>query len=144
MKTVIFQTENAAFKFDQKEVKERLICKHSEYAPGEVTQLLALISTDTSETLLIPDDHNYFGYVALDLIGSGIGNVSCKICEKIYDTDQLKEFAVGPGQSPFDISQQQKGGIRQFEKRKNPSLFGGQGFKCPEGHELISIITWRT
>ena len=95
MNTVIFQTENAAFKFDQKEVKERLICKHSEYAPGEVTQLLALISTDTSETLLIPDDHNYFGYVAVDLIGSGIGTVSCKICEKIYDTDQLKEFAVG-------------------------------------------------
>ena len=36
MKTVIFHTENAEFKFTKKEVKERLMCKHSEYAPGEV------------------------------------------------------------------------------------------------------------
>jgi len=140
MKTVIFQTENAVFEFSQKEVKERLICKHSEHAPGEVTQLLKLISTDTSESLLIPDDHNYFGHVAADLIGSGIGTVSCKICGKIYDTDQLKEFAVGFGGSPFDINQQQKGGIRQFEERKNPSLFGGHGFKCPKDHLLIRMI----
>ena len=128
----------------KKEVKEHLICKQSEYDPDEVTQLLELISTDSDETILNSDDHHYFGYVALDLISSGIGTVTCKICGKIYDAGQLKEFAVGHGKSPFDINQEQKGGIRLFEKRKNPSMFGGKGFKCPEGHKLISMETWRT
>ena len=144
MNTVIFNTENTAFKFDQKEVKERLICKHSEYAPDEVSQLLKLISTDGDETNLNPDDHRYFEYVALDLISEGMGTVTCKICDKTYDPDQLKEFAVGHGKSPLNINQQQKGGIRLFEKRKNPSMFGGKGYKCPEGHKLISMETWRT
>ena len=144
MKTVIFQTENAVFKFTQKEVKERLICKHSEYDPDEISQLLKLISTDSNETILNPDDHSYFGYVALDLIGSGIGTVTCNICRKTYDAGQLKEFAIGYGKSPLDINQEQQGGIRQFEKGKMPSLFGGKGFTCPEGHKLISMETWRT
>ena len=144
MKTVIFQTENAVFKFALKEVKERLICKHSEYDPDKISPLLKLISTDSNETILNPDDHHYFRYVALDLIGSGIGTVTCQICGKIYGAGQLKEFNVGQGKSPFDINQEQKGGFRLFEKRKNPSMFGGKGFTCPEGHELISMETWRT
>ena len=40
MNTVIFNSENAAFKFDKKKVKERIICKQSEYDPDEITQLL--------------------------------------------------------------------------------------------------------
>jgi hypothetical protein len=144
MKTVIFYTENAVFKFTQKEVKERLIVPEAEYNSDEVSQLLELISTDSDQTILAIDDHHYFGYVALDLLGSGIGTVTCKICGKIYDAGQLKEFAVGHGKSPFDIKQQQKGGFSQFEKRKNPSMFGGKGFTCPEGHTLISVETWKT
>jgi hypothetical protein len=23
-------------------------------------------------------------------------------------------------------------------------LFGGRGYQCPEGHELIALVTWRT
>jgi len=80
----------------------------------------------------------------LDLIGTGMGTVTCKICCKIYDTDQLKEFAVGHEKSPFEIYQQQKGGFSLFGKRKMPSMFGGKGFICPEGHTLISMETWRT
>jgi len=144
MNTVIFNSENAAFKFDKKEVKERLICKQSEYDPDEITQLLELFSTDASETIMAIDDHHYFGYVALDLISEGIGTVTCQICGKSYDAGQLKEFAVGHGISPFDIKQEQKGGFRLFNKRKMPSLFGGKGFRCPEGHKLISRETWKT
>jgi len=95
MNTVIFQTENAVFKFTQKEVTEHLNALESEYDSDEVSQLLELISTDANETLLIPDDQDYFGYVALDLISKGIGTVTCNICEKIYDAGQLKEFAIG-------------------------------------------------
>jgi len=125
-------------------VKERVICKHSEYDPDEISQLLELISTDSNETILNPDDHSYFGYVALDLIGSGIGTVTCQICGKSYDAGQLKEFAIGYGKSPFDIKQEQKGGFSLFNKRRMPSLFGGKGYECPEGHKLISMETWKT
>ena len=144
MNIVIFQTEYAVFKFTQKEVKERFICKHSEYDPDEISQLLKLISTDSDETILNPDDHDYFGFVALDLISAGIGTVTCKICRKTYDAGQLNEFAVGHGKSPFDINKKQKGGFRLFGKKKMPSLFGGKGYKCPVGHKLISMETWKT
>ena len=144
MKTVIFQTENAVFKFGQREVTERLIGSESEYDSDRVTRLLKLISTDGDETILNPDGHSYFGHVALDLIGSGIGIVTCNICGTIYDAGQLKEFVVGHGKSPFDIKQEQKGGIRLFEKRKMPSRFGGHGLSCPKNHELIAMEIWRT
>ena len=144
MKTVIFQTENAVFEFAQKEVTEHLNAPESEYDSDEVPKLLNLISTDSDKTILNPDDHGYFGFVTLDLIGSGIGTATCKICEKICGADQLKEFAIGHGISPFSINQKQKGGYSLFKKRKNPSMFGGKGYKCPEGHKLISMETWRT
>ncbi len=144
MKTVIFNTENAVFNFTQKEVKENLICKHSEYAPGEVTRLLELISTDSDETILSSIHHHYFGHVAVNLIGSGIGTATCKFCKKIYDTNQLKEITFGHEKSPLDINQEQKGGFRLLNKRKIPSMFGGRGYECPEGHKLISMETWRT
>ena len=144
MNTVIFNTENAAFKFSQKEVKENLICNQSEYSPDEVTQLLELFSTDVSEIILSSIQHHYFGFVALDLINAGIGTVTCKICGKSYDAGQLKKFAVGQGKSPFAFNHEQKGGFSLFRKRKNPSIFGGHGFLCPEGHKLIVMETWRT
>jgi hypothetical protein len=144
MKAVIFITENAVFRFPRRSVKELLIYKHSEYDTDEVPQLAELISTDTSETILTIDDHHYFGYVALDLINDGIGTVTCKICIKTYDASQLKQLAVGHGKSPFDINQEQKGGFSLIEKRKNPSMFGGKGYTCPESHNLISMETWKT
>ena len=142
MNNVIFDTENAVFKFNQKEVRDHLIGEKLEFAPDEVSQLLKLISTDSDETIISSDNFDYFGYVALDLIIAGLGNATCKICDKVYKAGQLKEFGLGHGKSTFDIKQ--KGGIRLFEKRKNPSMFGGKGYACPEGHTLISIETWRT
>jgi len=144
MKTVIFNTENAAFEFAQKEVTDHLNAPESEYYSDEVSQLLELISTDSDQTILAIDDHHYFGFVALDLIGSGIGTVTCNICDKTYNAGQLKEFAIGHGKSPFAFNHEQKGGFSLFRKRKNPSLFGGKGYKCPAGHELIAMETWRT
>jgi hypothetical protein len=144
MSTVIFQTEYAVFKFALKVVREHLICKKAEYVPDEVTLLLEHILTDAGETILNSDVHPYFGYVALDLISARVGKVTCKSCGKIYDAGQLKEFAIGHGKSPFDIKQEQKGGYSLFEERRNPSMFGGKGYTCPNNHELIAMETWRT
>ena len=52
MKTVIFKTENAVFKFGPREVTERLIGSESEYDSDEVFHLLTLISTDSDQTIL--------------------------------------------------------------------------------------------
>jgi hypothetical protein len=57
MNTVIFYTVNAVFKFAKKEVKERFICKISEYDLDEVSQFLVLISTDSDETILSSEGH---------------------------------------------------------------------------------------
>ena len=67
-----------------------------------------------------------------------------KICGKTYDGGQLKEITVGHGKSPFDIKHEQRGGFSLFGKRKMPSMFGGEGFTCPEGHKSISMETWKT
>jgi len=144
MKTVIFQTENAVFRFLKKDVKERLVSMHSQYKPDEISQLTELISTRHSEIILSSYDHHYFGYVILDLISEGMGTVTCKICNKNYNACQLTQFAIGHGISPFNTNQKQKGGFSLFGKKKNPSTFGGKGFKCTEGHTLISMETWRT
>jgi len=144
MSAVIIKTVNAEFKFDQKEVKDFVARKKSEYDRDELAKLLKVISDKRYESFLNSDDHHYFGYVALDLISEGMGTVTCKICGKSYDAGQLKKFAVGQGKSPFAFNHEQKGGFSLFRKRKNPSLFGGKGYKCPAGHELIAMETWRT
>ena len=144
MSTVIFQTENAVFKFALKVVKKHLIVPELEYNHDEVFKLLDFICTDSDETILNPDDHDYFGFVVLDLISDGMGETTCRICEKNFDAGQLRKITVGHGRSPFDLKQNRKGGIRLFGKRKNPSMFGGKGYECPAGHTLISMITWRT
>ena len=144
MKTVIFDTENAVFKLNEREVRDNLIRRITEFGSDEVSKLLELVSTGSDETILNSDNHHYFGYVILDLISGGIGKVTCNICGETYEAGQLKQFAIGHGKSPIGINQKQKGGIRLFGKKKNPSLFGGQGYKCPAGHTLISMETWKT
>ncbi len=82
MKTVIFNTVNAVFKFDQKEVIELIVREKSEYDQDEVTKLLDLISADRNNTIVIPEEPAYFEYIALDLIGAGHGSAHCKTCNK--------------------------------------------------------------
>ena len=146
MKTVIFNTVNAVFKFDQKEVQKFLICKGSEYDQDEVTKLLDLLSADHLESIVIPEEPNYFDRIALDLIGAGKGSALCKSCKKTYLAGQFKSIKVGAGQSPFGIKHEKKGVIKRLfaKKRKPPTMCGGTGYECPLGHNLISVITWKT
>ena len=87
-----------------------------------------------------------FKYLALPyyFIQYFVNFMTCKICNINYNACQLTQFAFGHGKSPFNTNQKQKGGFSLFGKKKNPSMFGGKGFKCPEGHILISMETWRT
>ena len=144
MSAVIIKTVNAEFKFDQKEVKDFVARKKSEYDRDELAKLLRVISDKRYESILNSDDHHYFGFVALDLISEDMGTATCNICGETYNVGQLKEFAVGHGKSPFDINPEEKGGFSPLGKRKMPSLFGGQGLSCPNNHELIAMETWKT
>ncbi len=146
MRIIVFKTENAVFKFYRKDVLGHLINLTTENSVDEAARLLELISTASGETILIPNEHDYFGYIALDLIDAGKGSVTCKVCGKNYKADELKPFTVGHGRSPFDVNLKNKGGAKSLFRRKQkmPAMFGGKGYQCPEGHELIAMITWRT
>ena len=123
MSAAFYKTENAVFEFSQNDIDghiKLLTNKHNIEKPSKL-------------------------YVLLDLIAAGKGSVTCTICGKAYKADQLKPITITHGKSPFNINPTLKGGVKGLfcKKRKMP-LFGGQGFKCPEGHELLSMITWRT
>ncbi len=101
METVIFKTENAVFEFERKDVKERLNSLATEHDVEEVIKLLELISIPGEKIILNAEEHDYFGYVSLDLIGAGKGSITCKVCGKMYKAGQLKPITIGHGKSPF-------------------------------------------
>ena len=119
MRAVIFENQNAVFKFDQKEVKEIIRCNRSKYDLDQVANLQDLISTECNETIVIPEEPVYFDSIALDLIkiGTGNGSVFCKTCNKRYSVKQLKSIKVGGGAKPFFIRQEKKKGIKRYLKR---------------------------
>jgi hypothetical protein len=137
---------NAIFKFDQKKVKELIARKKSEYDLDEVAKLLDLISDESDESIVIPEEPVYFDYIAMDLIEAGIGSALCKTCNKTYVAGQIKPIKVGFGGNPFDIKREKKGVIKRLftKKRKPPTMWGGKGYDCPAGHNLLSVITWKT
>ena len=122
MSAAFYTTENAIFKFCQNDIA------------GHINSLK---KDDIEKPSKL--------YVLLDLIAAGKGSVTCKICGETYSAAQLKPITIGHGKSPFNIIPRLKGGVKSlFDKKRKIPMFGGQGFKCPEGHELISMITWRT
>jgi len=146
MKAVIFKTQNAIFKFNQKEVKKQIALKISDCESDETNKLLNLISAGNQETIIIPEEPVFFDSISLDLIGSGIGSVLCKACNKTYLAGHLKPIIVGSGRSPLDIQREKKSVFsRLFTKKfKPPTMYGGRGYECLEGHNLLTVITWKT
>jgi hypothetical protein len=146
MRTIVFKTENAVFEFSRKDVVEHLNLLATEHDGDEAVRLLKLISTASGLTILIPTEHDHFGYIALELIAAGYGAATCNPCCKTYTAIELKLIPVGHGKSPFDLNIKTRGGIKHLfkGKMKMPAMFGGKEYRCPEGHQLISMITWRT
>jgi len=146
MAAVIYKTQNGVFMFGQIEVKELIVREKAEYDLDETAKLLELISNESNEAIVIPDEPVYFDKIALDLISIGRGAVLCKICNMMYVARQLKPIKIGCGGSPFDIKKEKKGGIKHLfnKRRKPPEMSGGIGYECSEGHNLLSVITWKT
>lgn len=142
---VIFQNQFASFKISQKAVKDIILRNRSKYY-DEALKLVDQISQEDTPKIVIPDEPNYFDYVALDLIANGDGEVFCKRCIKKYEARQLKRVNIGYQGNPFDIKIEKKKLLKHlFRKRmKRPEMYGGRGYLCPEGHNVISVIIWKT
>jgi len=110
MKAVIFETPNAVFEFDQKEVKEIRRCNWSRYDLDQVANLQDLISTECKEIIVVQEEPIYFDSIALDLIktSTGYGSVFCKTCNKKYSVKQLKSIKVGVVQNHFSLGRKKE------------------------------------
>jgi len=136
MTTVIYETDNAIFSFTSTNVTQSIT--QSNNKTEQLNKLLQQLTSSPPDLITIPKEYTDFAYIALDLIKKGKGSVTCKTCNKTYRPDQLQPTIVGHGK--------EKGGIKKLlvKGQRLPGLFGGHGFTCPKGHELISVITWRT
>ena len=143
---ITYETENAVFGFDQNDVEDRLNQLASQHNIDDAAEILKHIKSSSQDPVKIPEKYGYFGYIALDLLEAGKGSVTCKPCHKTYQPHQLKPITVGHGRSPFHLNPELRGGAikKLFGKKRNPPLFGGKGFECPEGHEIIAMTTWMT
>ena len=142
MNTVIFKTDEAIFQFDRKSVLERLEQKKISYKIQELDLLLDVISSQPDQNILSSAEHQYFGFIVLDLINAGKGSVVCKNCDKSYGSQNLVSVTVGPDEATFNAVTGKIGGfLSLFKKPKPIGMYGGRGLKCPEGHTLIFMIT---
>ena len=148
MQTVTYDTENASFTFRMGEIADQVSICLSEYKLEEVINILDYLARSEDPSITVPGENSYFGFVVLDLIALGKGSVHCKLCERSYEPDQLTLVLVGHGTSPLHPNIRQSGGIFKgifrLKRTPNPPMFGGKAYECPQGHELISRVTWRT
>ena len=143
MKTVMFENPNAIFDFELPDAIDRLKY-YSDQNAHKATKILDAISSCPSPTIKVTSD--YFGYIVLDLIKANKGHAYCKVCKETYDSNQLSSRPLGFGKTPFSINLEEKRGIikRLFSKKKLITGRGGEAYDCPNGHELIGMITWIT
>ena len=144
MRKVYFQTENAILRFDYDDVVDRLPYYESAIGTAEATTLRDLLS-HSNHSITVPKEQYRCAYLAMDLIEQGKGAVYCKACKRYYEAKELNRVAVGHGESPFSVNVKGRGlWKRVFGKKERLPLFGGKGYQCPEGHDLIELVTWRT
>jgi len=146
MSKLTYETDEAIFEFDLPSAIDKLEHYATEHSVDEARELVNFIAESSEKSITIPTDYDYFGYIALDLINRDQGSIKCKSCNITYQPDQLKPTVVGMGKSPLSINSIEKGGIKKVfgKKQKLPGMLGGRGYECPKGHNLISMITWRT
>ena len=144
MKEVFFETENAILRFSHDDVVERLPYLESNLDATQTASRRDLLSL-SDDSIRVPAEQSRFAYLALDLIERGKGVVYCKACKRYYEAKELKRVVVGHGESPFSVDLKWRGWLRGlFRKKRRLPLFGGKGYQCPQGHELIRLVTWRT
>ena len=143
MSKVIYENEEAIFEFSLSDVKESLLAYSSKNIKEakEIQDYLKQISEEDVDQIKIPEHLPYFAYIALDLLNKNKGFVFCKSCQKKYLAESLELIPIGLGHNPFNLPRQISI-LKKLFSKKYVSGFGGEAFLCPEGHDLISLITW--
>jgi hypothetical protein len=146
MPRILFDTGSALLDFGRKEVMKRVSSFKERYGVETAAHLRELDFSQADETTTIPPEMTNFRVLALELLGDGLGKATCKACNKTYDAKELKRIKVGHGESPFSVPLERREWIKRLfgRKTKLPGMLGGKGFACPQNHEVISLITWRT
>ena len=147
MPQIVFETDQAIFQFDAQLVIDHLQHLSRNYNRTDLQRCIDELSSNKAEEIKFQITPNWFEFVTVELLEQGNGQVFCKLCGRAYEPGSLSLFPIGFGKSPFDVT-----GIspesffkRIFRrKRRLPGMFGGKGFRCPAGHDLISITTWIT
>jgi hypothetical protein len=143
MRTVKFETTDAVFSFSLEDVVTVLKGRASE---DEATELINFLAGQPGDVIEIPQEKKSFVFAALNLLASNKSTVFCKACAREYQTSELVSFEVGAGENPFKVKVGYQESLlkRIFGRQKRTPLFGGKGYRCPEGHEVIGLVTWRT
>lgn len=166
MEIVTYKNNDGIFEFAKSDVFERLKFHKQELNSLDADTIMKYLSCRGSQPNIIPEDYDYFDVVALELIEKEKGSVICKKCDETsYKASELKSIKVGHGRTPFEENEHREKdrlrlraifGERWFRvaidniknpflrKNSNPPMFGGKGYACPNDHELITLVTWRT
>jgi len=167
MDKIMYKTENAIFEWAKSDVFERLTFHKKELNSVEADMVAKYLSCGGGgcHHNVVPEEYDYFTIIAVELIEKEKGEVTCKVCDETFESSELKSIKVGHGRTPFDDDSHEKNdrlklraifGERCFrvvidniknpfrKKNSNPPMFGGKGYACPNDHELITLVTWRT
>jgi hypothetical protein len=143
MKTVRCEAAEAVFSFSLEDVVEVLKSRDPD---DEAKQLMDFLTAQSQDVIEIPQEKKSFLFAVLHLLASDKGSVFCKVCGVEYQASELVSFPVGAGDNPLKVKMGYQESLlkRILGRGKRMPLFGGKGYRCPEGHALIAAVTWRT
>jgi hypothetical protein len=165
MENVSYKTDDGVFEFPKSDVLDRLKEHKTKFNSLEADMIAKYLSCINGHSNVVPSEYDYFTIIAVELIEKGKGSGICKKCDETYKASELKPIKVGHGRTPFEENEHGKNnGLKlraifsknwirvavdniknPFRKRNsNPPMFGGKGYACPNDHELITLVTWRT
>jgi hypothetical protein len=143
MKIVKYETVDAVFQFALDDV---ILVLKGHVSDDETKELINFLTIQQGDVVEIPQEKKSFLYLVLDLLASNKGRVLCKACGKEYQASEVVFFPLGAGENPLKVKVGHPDSLlkRLFGRQKRMPLFGGKGYRCPEGHEVIGVVTWRT
>jgi len=145
MPMIIFETDKAEFRFDPQLVIDHLQHLSRNHNRTDLQRCIDEISTDKAPEIKVQSYPSWFFPMAIDLLEQENGKVFCKPCGRAYEPGNLSLFPIGFGKTPFDVTGVPHNSFfkRLFRRKRHmPGMFGGKGFRCPAGHELIAVMTW--
>jgi hypothetical protein len=141
--TIRFETTQAVFSFS---LEDAVTVLNSFTSDDDARELIDFLTLQGDEAIEIPQEKKPFLFAVLDLLASNKGSVFCKACGREYQASELESFPIGAGENPLKVKLRYRESLlkRIFGRHKRMPLLEGKGYRCPEGHELVGLVMWRT